>query len=105
MSPPEPSGGIGAVVSTISLRESVRNVVRQCARVRPGELVCVAADTQTMPIALAIVEAVEEGGAEPVLVTMLPRRAHGNEPPRVVAAAMKAADGVIQPVTHAITHT
>jgi len=93
------------MVTTISLRESVRNVVRQCARVRPGELVCVAADTQTMPIALAIVEAVEEGGAEPVLVTMLPRRAHGNEPPRVVAAAMKAADVVIQPVTYAMTHT
>src|SRR5881628_973141 len=93
------------MVTTISLRESVRNVVRQCARVRPGELVCVAADTQTMPIALAIVEAVKEAGAEPVLVTMLPRRAHGNEPPRVVAAAMKAADVVIQPVTYAMTHT
>src|SRR2546425_746159 len=93
------------MASTISLRESVRNVVRQCARVRPGELVCVAADTQTMPIALAIVEAVKEAGAEPVLVMMLPRRAHGNEPPRVVAAAMNATDVVIQPVTYAMTHT
>src|SRR3989304_5207878 len=93
------------MVTIISLLESVRNVVHTCARVQPGELVCVAADTQTMPIALAIVEAVREAGAEPVLVTMLPRRAHGNEPPRVVAAAMKAADVVIQPVTYAMTHT
>jgi leucyl aminopeptidase (aminopeptidase T) len=73
--------------------------------VQPGELVCIAADTQTMPIAAALVEAVREAGAEPVVVTMLPRRAHGNEPPRVVAAAMKAADVVIQPVTYAMTHT
>ncbi|MGH7773996.1 MAG: aminopeptidase, partial [Candidatus Binatia bacterium] len=89
----------------LSLQASVRNVVRTCARVQPGELVCIAADTNTLSIALALVEAVREAGAEPVMVTMTPRRAHGNEPPRVVAAAMKAADVVIQPVTYAITHT
>ncbi len=93
------------MAESISLQESVRTVVRTCARVQPGELVCIAADTQTMPIAMAIVEAVKEVGAEPVVVTMLPRRAHGNDPPRVVAAAMKAADVVIQPVTYAMTHT
>lgn len=93
------------MTTTVSLQDSVRNVVRTCARVQPGELVCIAADTQTMPIALAIVEAVKEVGAEPVVVTMLPRRAHGNDPPRVVAAAMQAADVVIQPVTYAMTHT
>jgi leucyl aminopeptidase (aminopeptidase T) len=89
----------------ISLHDSVRTVVRICARVRAGELVCIAADTNTAPIAGAIAEAVREAGAEPVVVTMAPRRAHGNEPPRVVAAAMKAADVVIQPVTYAMTHT
>jgi leucyl aminopeptidase (aminopeptidase T) len=36
---------------------------------------------------------------------MTPRRTHGNEPPRIVAEAMKVADVVIQPVTFAITHT
>lgn len=89
----------------VSLQESVRTVVRTSARVQPGELVCVAADTLTLPIALAVSEAVREALAEPVLVVMEPRRAHGNEPPRVVAAAMKAADVVIQPVTYAMTHT
>lgn len=89
----------------ISLQESIRTVVRTSARVQPGELVCVAADTLTLPIALAVSEAVREALAEPVLVVMEPRRAHGNEPPRVVAAAMKAADVVIQPVTYAMTHT
>jgi leucyl aminopeptidase (aminopeptidase T) len=90
---------------TVSLQESVRNLVRTSAHVQKGEQVCIAADTNTMPIALALVDAVREIGAEPVLVTMTPRRAHGNEPPSVVAAAMKAADVVIQPVTYAMTHT
>ncbi|MGH2405258.1 MAG: aminopeptidase [bacterium] len=93
------------MVTAVSLHDSIRTVVRICARVQPGELVCVAADTNTLPIANAIVDAVKEMGAEPVMVTMSPRRAHGNEPPRVVAAAMKAADVVIQPVTYAMTHT
>jgi len=93
------------MVTAVSLHDSVRTIVRTCARVQPGELVCVAADTNTLPIANAIVDAVKEMGAEPVMVTMSPRRAHGNEPPRVVAAAMKAADVVIQPVTYAMTHT
>jgi leucyl aminopeptidase (aminopeptidase T) len=90
---------------TVALQESLRNVVRTCARVQAGELVCIATDTHTLPIAQAIVEAVREAGAEPVLVAMQTRRAHGNEPPRVVAAAMKAADVVIQPVKYAMTHT
>ncbi len=93
------------MVATVSLHDSVRHVVRVCARVQPGELVCIAADLNTLAIAQALLEAVREAGAEPVLVTMTPRRAHGNEPPRVVAAAMKAADAVIQPVTYAMTHT
>lgn len=93
------------MTTAISLQESVRQVVRTCARVQPGELVCIAADTNTAPIAHALAQAVREVGAEPVLVVMDPRRAHGNEPPRVVAAAMKAADVVLQPVTYAMTHT
>jgi leucyl aminopeptidase (aminopeptidase T) len=91
--------------STVSLQESVRNLVRTSARVRAGEVVCVATDTSTLPIADAIVAAVREAGAEAVQVVMQTRRAHGNEPPRVVAAAMQAADVVIQPVKFAMTHT
>src|SRR3989304_2231492 len=55
----------GSMAESISLQESVRTVVRTCARVQPGEQVCIAAGTQTMPIAMAIVEAVHEGGAGP----------------------------------------
>ncbi|MDR7554927.1 MAG: aminopeptidase [Armatimonadota bacterium] len=93
------------MATVISLQDSARQVVRTCARVQPGELVCIAADTHTVAIAHVLAQAVREVGAEPVLVVMEPRKAHGNEPPRVVAAAMKAADVVLQPVTYAMTHT
>jgi len=93
------------MTTTVSLQDSVRNVVRTAARVSPGERVCIVADTGTVPIAMALMEAAADAGAEPIVVTMQPRRAHGNEPPAVVAAAMKAADVVIQPVTYAMTHT
>jgi leucyl aminopeptidase (aminopeptidase T) len=93
------------MATAVSLQESVHNLVHTAARVQPGEHVCIATDTQTLPIAQAIFEAARELGAEPVLVVMAPRRAHGNEPPPVVAAAMRAAQVVIQPVTYAMTHT
>ena len=89
----------------ISVEESARRIVEVAARVRRGEHVCIVADSRTMPIGLHLVVAVQEVGAEPVLVTMLPRNMHGNEPPPVVAAAMRAAEVVIQPVTYAMTHT
>lgn len=88
-----------------ALHQSVRNLLLGAARVRPGEDVCIVADTQTRPIADLIFEVTREVGAEPVLVCMAPRRTHGNEPPRVVASAMRGADVVIQAVTYAITHT
>lgn len=93
------------MATAVSLQESVANLVRTAARVQPGEQVCIVADTNTLPIAQALVEAVRAVGAEPVLVVMTPRRAHGNEPPAVVAAAMRAGQVVIQPVTYAMTHT
>jgi leucyl aminopeptidase (aminopeptidase T) len=88
-----------------ALHQSARNLVLGAAQVRPGEGVCIVADMQTRPIADLIFEVTREVGAEPVLVCMAPRRTHGNEPPSVVAWAMRGADVVIQAVTYAITHT
>ncbi|MER3456255.1 MAG: leucyl aminopeptidase [candidate division GAL15 bacterium] len=87
------------------LRRSAHNLLLNAAGVRPGEGLCVVADTQTRPIADVLFEVAREVGAEPVLVCMVPRRTHGNEPPPVVAGAMRGADVVIQAVTYAITHT
>lgn len=87
------------------LEDSVRRILHGAARIRPGEEVCVVADTHTRSIAELFFEAAQAAQAEPVLVCMRPPRTHGNEPPRVVASAMRAADLVIQVVRYAITHT
>lgn len=88
-----------------ALRRSAQNLLMNAAKVRRGEGVCIVADTQTRPIADVLFEVACEIGAEPVLVCMPPLRTHGNEPPRVVAGAMRAGDVVVQAVTYAITHT
>lgn len=89
----------------MSLRRSVQHILHGAARIRPGEHVCIVADTHTRSIAELFFEVAREAQAEPVLVCMAPRETHGNEPPRVVAWAMRGADLVIQAVTYAITHT
>ncbi|MCX9009482.1 MAG: aminopeptidase, partial [Candidatus Methanoperedens sp.] len=44
-------------------------------------------------------------GCEVMVMTMLPRTRHGEEPPLAVAEAMKNADVVIIPTTFSLTHT
>jgi leucyl aminopeptidase (aminopeptidase T) len=39
------------------------------------------------------------------MIVMTPRKMHGNEPPRIVAGAMREATVIFAPTTYAITHT
>jgi leucyl aminopeptidase (aminopeptidase T) len=80
-------------------------IVHHSARIQPGENVCIVCDTNTFSIAKVLAEACYAAGAETVLTMMTPREMHGNEPPRVVAAAMLGADVILAPTTYAITHT
>jgi len=80
-------------------------IVHQSARIQPAENVCIVCDTNTFSIAKVLAEACYEAGAETVITMMTPREMHGNEPPRVVAAAMLGADVILAPTTYAITHT
>lgn len=80
-------------------------VVERSAAVRTGENVCVVTDTNKVTIARALAAACYAVGAETVICVMTPRQMHGNEPPPVVAAAMKAAQVILAPTTYAITHT
>ena len=79
--------------------------VEKCMNVRPGETVCVLTDTNKVSIAEALCSAANSLGAETVMLIMTPRQTHGNEPPKNLAAAMKASDVVIAATTYAITHT
>ena len=85
---------------------TARRAVEQVLALKPGEKVLIVTDTgRPVSIARALASAVHAAGAEAVIATMITRETHGVEPPEVIAAAMKAADAVIQPTTYALSHT
>ncbi len=89
----------------IEMIRGARTIVETCAGVKPGESVLVITDTNMVKIAEVLAMAVRERDAEPILVIMIPRRGHGEEPPACIAEAMKKADVVLTPVSTSITHT
>ena len=76
-----------------------------CAAVKPGETVLIVTDTKLTKIAQVLVAATYERGAEPVMTVIKPRDRDGQEPPALVAEAMKHADVILSPVSTSITHT
>jgi leucyl aminopeptidase (aminopeptidase T) len=80
--------------------------VLECFGVKSGESVLIVADTSTpFSIGRSLFEAARDLGCEAMIMTMLPRKRHGEEPPFAIAEAMKYADVVIAPTTFSLTHT
>ncbi|MFC1917106.1 aminopeptidase [Chloroflexota bacterium] len=92
-------------LESIKLSRTAKMVVEVAAHVEPGENACIVTDTNKLSIAEALVKASYAVGAETVICIMTPRQKHNEEPPSVVAAAMKAAQVLIMPTTYAISHT
>ncbi len=80
--------------------------VMECFGVKRGENVLIVVDTAT-PVAIggSLLKTALDLGCEVMLMTMLPRTRHGEEPPASVAEAMKSADVVLAPTTYSLTHT
>lgn len=89
----------------MELVEIGKNILTNCMNVRPGEQVLVVTDDEKYAIGQVLYQAAGALGAEAMLMTMAPRSVSGQEPPPVVAAAMKAADVVLCPMSTSITHT
>ena len=62
-------------------------------------------DDSRKEIGEAIYEAAGNLGCEKLLMVMKEREVSGQEPPKAIAAAMKAADVVIVPTAQSLTHT
>ena len=78
----------------------------ECYGVKREESVLIIVDTLTPEsIATSLFEAAKTLGCEVMLMKMLPRTRHGEEPPVVIGEAMKNADVVIAPTTFSLTHT
>jgi leucyl aminopeptidase (aminopeptidase T) len=86
------------------LGPGIDTILRRCLRVSAGEDVLVIVDPGTREIGLALWDGARGLGADAVLAEMDERPTHGSDPPRSVAAAMRAADVVIAPTTKSLSH-
>jgi len=82
-----------------------RIAVETCMGVKSGERVLVVTDPPRRKIAEALLEATRIAGAKTMLICMPTGTKHGEEPPKLVADAMRTVDVVLAPTTYSLTHT
>lgn len=88
-----------------SMMDGARRIVNVCANVRPGETVVILSDTdRPASIREAVVQAVTEAGAAPIVI-VTPPIPSGAEPPAPVTAALAAANVILAPTSGAVYHT
>ena len=88
-----------------NLVKIAEQVLVSCLGVKKNEAVLVITDDTRKEIGEAIYEAACHLGCEGMLFVMKEREVSGQEPPKAVAEAMKAADVVIAPTAKSLTHT
>jgi aminopeptidase len=89
----------------MALIDGARTAIYTSMGVKKGELVLILTDTEKEAIGEALFEMAKEARAEAIIVKMLPRSRHGEEPPKPIAEMMKNADVVIAPTQFSVTHT
>lgn len=89
----------------MDLKSAASSILASSLALKEDEKFLVVTDPDRRRIGEALFEAGVELGAEAALAVMLAREANGEEPPGHVAAAMAAADVVVVPTTHSLTHT
>jgi len=75
--------------------KGARILVNTCGAVRSGEKVLIATDKNKFQIAEIIAEACIERGVEPIILSMVPRKNHGEEPPALFSIALREADVIL----------
>jgi len=85
--------------------KGARILVDTCGVVRIGEKVVIATDKDKLQIADIIAEACIERGVEPIALSMIPRKNHGEEPPIPFAVALREADVVFAVTSFSLFHT
>jgi len=89
----------------VDLERGARIALGDCMGVKEGEKVLVVTDTVKRRIGEALFKVASELRTEAMILVMLPRTRHGEEPPEAVAEAMKHADAVVCPTQFSLTHT
>lgn len=79
--------------------------LKQCLGVKEGESILVITDEILRGIGLHIWLCARDLNTEAIYIEMLPRKMHGEEPPKPIAEAMKNVDVVVAPTSKSLTHT
>lgn len=87
------------------LLKPAKIALTQCLDVKQKESVLIVTNPEKKPIAEALYAEAEKLKAEPSILTYPAGKINGEEPPKVVAEAMMAADVVIAPTVVSISHT
>ncbi|MFQ6107073.1 MAG: aminopeptidase [Thermoplasmata archaeon] len=87
------------------MNKGARIAIESALNVQKGESVLIITDTGKEKIAESLFDAAADVGAEPVVVKMLPRKRHGEEPPKVIANMMLDAQVILGVTTFSFSHT
>ena len=89
----------------LELMHSANKLVNDVIGLSQDDKVLVVTDADKLKVGKAFAMVCRGMGAETVISLMPMTGEHGNEPPGMIAAAMKASDVVFAATTHSITHT
>ncbi len=86
------------------LTSAAENVIDNCLNIKPNERVLIVTDPPCYDIGNLFFQAAAKVG-DPILVEMMPRKMHGEEPPQVIAQMLRECDVFIIPTIMSLTHT
>jgi len=90
----------------VQMARTAKMIMENVLGIKPGENLCILTDTERPEsITRVLFIAAQMAGAETVVITMTPREMGGVEPPPIAAAAMIAADAIVNQTSHSLTHT
>lgn len=87
------------------LLQPAYNALAQCMGVKQGEKVLIVSNHEKLSMADALFQQAKELGADPSILLYPAGKVNGEEPPAMIAEAMKLADVVLAPTVVSISHT
>jgi len=89
----------------MSLEDACRNILSSSMALKDDETCLVVTDWRLYDIGSAFADVAREMCSEPILLVMNERSSHGEEPPRIVAEAMRHSDVILIPTYKSLSHT
>jgi leucyl aminopeptidase (aminopeptidase T) len=86
------------------LKNAAKTVIENLLSIRKKEKTVIITDKPCREVAYALMNAAHEI-TDPILVEMVPRHMHGEEPPALVADVLKQCDVFIIPTSRSLSHT